>query len=102
MKRDKDDFADITTLLDLEDQIAYYCGIDELFPKEEGDTAIVKAGELIIVDESDCFVFDNPAKFKQLIAETCCICFTATPGDNAFENKILAALEFQRFDYTLE
>jgi len=50
----------------------------------EGHTDInfeVQDGELVIVDESDSLMYNNPDKFRDFIAKCACVCFTATPDD---------------------
>lgn len=61
--------------------------------------------ELVIVDEADCFMFNDPTGFKSFISKTCCLCFTATPDNQdpeGIEAKILNSLEFKRFHYSLD
>lgn len=64
---------------------------------------VCQQGELVIIDEADCFMFRNPSAFKRFVAEVCCLCFTATPDDQdikGVEAKVVTALEFSRFSYS--
>lgn len=62
-------------------------------------------GALVIVDEADGIMFDNPTTFHTFIEGNCCIAFTATPDDGdtkSIEASILKHMSFKRFDYTVE
>lgn len=93
LNRDKSDFQDFWDLLQYgEDKIQYHVGCG----------FIPSPDELIIVDEADTFMLDNPESFSTFIQSCCCICFTATPGGCApqeAENKVISALKFERFEY---
>jgi hypothetical protein len=80
MERDKANFELLWLFLDFNDGIdfEYHVGID--FKPASGD--------LIIIDEADCFIFNNSEAFFNLIKENACICFTATP-----DNKDLNGVE---------
>jgi hypothetical protein len=55
--------------------ISYHVGID-FKPVENA---------LIIVDEADYFMFENPPKFQTFVKDSACICFTATPANSTVE-----------------
>lgn len=55
--------------------ILYHVGYE--FEPEQGD--------LVIIDEADTFMFENPCKFQQFIAKIPCICFTATTAMSSTE-----------------
>lgn len=60
-------------------------------------------GALVIVDEADTLMYDNPSLFHAFIQGNCCIAFTATPDDGdtkSVEATILKHMSFKRFDYT--
>jgi len=46
-----------------------------------------KSNSLIICDEADRFMIEDPAKFEGLINRCFCVCFTGTP-DNCDANGI--------------
>lgn len=65
-------------------------------------TTVVLKGALIIVDEADSIMYDNPSAFHTFIQGNCCIAFTATPDDGetkGIEAKILKHMTFKRLDY---
>jgi len=41
----------------------------------------VSDGELVIIDEADFLIYDDPVKFRDFVVKCACICFTATPDD---------------------
>ena len=53
-----------------------------------------EAGELIIYDESDALLFNNPGQFNTFTGDNPCICLTATPGgkDGDLEEKVIKHL----------
>ena len=64
----------------------------------------VKQGELVIIDEADCFIFNQSEEFVKLIKETACICFTATPDNKdpvGVEAKLLKAFDISKFNYII-
>lgn len=64
----------------------------------------VHAGELVIVDEADCFFFGSPDNFMKLVKETACICFTATPDNkdpNGVEARLLRTFGITKFNYMI-
>ena len=70
-----------------------------------GTDFVCKQGELVIVDEADTFMLNNPEKFAALIQECCCICFTATPDNcdpNGVEAKVTATLKFKKLHYMID
>jgi hypothetical protein len=70
MDRDKKDFV---TYLQIADPgiIEYHDNID----------FIVGDDELVIVDEADAIMYEDPEKFREFVSKCACICFTATPDD---------------------
>ena len=73
MDRDRQDFELLWLFLGYTEgaEVEYHVGIN----------FEVKAGELLIIDEADCFIFNQPEQFMKLIKECACICFTATPDN---------------------
>ena len=53
---------------------------------------------LILVDESDRLMFENPAKFKNFVNKKFCICFTATPNNWDEKDVEAAVIKALRFD----
>lgn len=56
----------------LADKVSYHVGLDF----EHIDRSI------LVIDESDTLIFNDPNAFKEMMAKSRCICFTATPDDN--------------------
>jgi len=71
LERDKVDFNDLWTQAGCSDKIKYHVGCD--FMPEENS--------LILVDESDLVMFEQPKSFADFINGKFCICFTATPNN---------------------
>lgn len=96
MERDQQDFEDYWILLSCdESKIEYHVGLD--FQPA--------ANELIIVDEADTFIFNETDRFTALIAESACLCYTATPDNcdpKGVEKKMVSALGFQKYNYILD
>jgi len=47
---------------------------------------------LIIVDEADYFMFEDPLKFKKFRINSSCAFFSATPANDSIEEKVAAEL----------
>lgn len=62
-----------------EDKVKYRVGVDDFVPEKNA---------LIIVDEIDIFMLDDPCKFKAVIAANACIGLTATTANTAMEKKV--------------
>ena len=61
---------------------------------------VATRGDIILMDESDVFIYDNPNEFKKYVSNICpCICFTATLHGAEIELSVLEALQFKIFDY---
>jgi hypothetical protein len=71
--RDRQDFEHLWLLLGYTEGIEYEYHVGIAFD--------VKPGELLIIDEADCFMFKQSEQFMKLIKESACICFTATPDN---------------------
>ena len=88
LQRDKTDFDSYWVLLNYDkDKVEYHVGID----------FTPQSGELIIVDEADTFMLNDPERFDMLIQEHKCLCFTATPDNcdpQGVEAKIISSLKF--------
>ena len=72
MNKDKVDFEALWTLSSLKEKVAYHDDI--AFTAEEG--------ELIIFDEADEYIYDDPTAFVGFIKKHLCVCLTATSGGN--------------------
>jgi hypothetical protein len=97
LDRDRSEFDLFWLLLGYSEghEIEYHLGID----------FEVAIGELIIIDEADCFIFNSPDLFMKLVRENACICFTATPDNNdvnGVEARLLDAFGLARFNYILD
>ncbi len=56
--------------------------------------------DLLLIDESDSLVFDNPVAFKGALRKCVSISLTATPDDNnrkGAEKQIVDALRLKKF-----
>ena len=53
--------------------------------------------DLLIFDESDALLFEDPGTFDNIVGQNPCICLTATPGDckNTLEIETLKHLGFK-------
>jgi hypothetical protein len=77
-RRDHKDFAVYWKLLGIDEtEVQYHADLD--FEPE--------LNSLIICDEADRFMIEEPAKFEKIINGCFCICFTGTP-DNSDSNGI--------------
>lgn len=72
-------------------QVKYRVGIDDFVPEKNA---------LIIVDEVDVFLLDDPCKFKAVVASNACIGLTATPANTAMEKKVVELLGFKGYAYS--
>lgn len=94
-ERDKVDSLQMLTLFSFEDKVEYHIGYDfEL-----------KANELIIVDEADVFIFENPVKFRQFVSKNACLCYTATPETSqtkGLEARVFTPMNIKKYYYVLE
>lgn len=101
MKRDQADFADMWAYFKGA-AVLYQVGLPKLQGQEEEYTPVVYKGALVIVDEADSIMYDNPSMFHTFIQGNCCIAFTATPEDGdakSVEASILKHMSFKRFEY---
>ena len=97
LDRDRADFESYWILLGYEDSsyVEYHLGCE--FKAAQG--------ELVIVDEADTFIFNEPQAFSAMVEECCCICFTATPDNcdaKGVEAKVISALKFFKCNYILD
>ena len=96
LNRDRVDFEDYWLLLSYEsDKIEYHVGCDFQ----------VGQHELVIVDEADALMFNDPIKFQQFTSDCVCICFTATPDNQqakGLEARVVASMKFEKFYYVLD
>lgn len=89
MKRDQTDFSPYWELLGLQERVEYHVK----YP------FTLAVNELVIVDEADAIMFENPLEFKEFISKTACLCFTATPASSSVEKKVADALQFKQYNY---
>lgn len=70
--RDLEEYAQFWELSGYQNKIFYQVGLD--FERTGCD--------LLVIDESDTLIFDNPTAFGLMLKRSRCICMTATPDDN--------------------
>ena len=92
MKRDKAEAADILLFIDDADtRVEYHVGID--FEPE--------AGSMVLIDEADTYMLDDPEKFRQFTSANVCIGLTATPAMTNMETAVQELLNFKQFSYNM-
>jgi hypothetical protein len=94
MYRDKSDFEHLWNLASCQDKVEYHVGID--FKPEKNS--------LVLVDESDKMMFEEPKAFAKFLIGTFCICFTATQSNcdpQGVETEVIKALGFKQYDYVI-
>lgn len=94
MRKDQTDFSSLWTLSDFEDKVVYH--------ESMGFTA--EEGELIIFDEADEFIYNDPKAFLAFIGQRMCVCLTATSGGSdqeVAENSILKHIGLKLFENVL-
>ena len=92
LERDKIDFKDLWSLAGCTDKVEYHIGC--AFEPEKNS--------LILVDESDRMMFEEPGAFLRFVNGTFCICFTATPSNcdqQGVEAEAIKALGFKQYNY---
>lgn len=84
LERDQATFQELWSLNKLKERVKYHVGLD--FVKEPG--------ALLIYDESDAMLFNNPGQFNTFTGSNPCICLTATPGgkDGDLEEEVIKYL----------
>jgi hypothetical protein len=92
MNRDLEEFAYFLKLAGLADRVSYHVGLDfeHIY------------GSILVIDESDTLIFDNPDAFREMMAKSRCICFTATPDDNnrkGVERQVITDIGLTKFEY---
>ena len=90
LQRDLSIFQKYWNLNKVTERVMYHVGLE--FDKDVND--------LIIVDESDALLFEQPKLFNDFISKNPCICLTATPGNDSdgVEKKVLEHLGFKVID----
>lgn len=95
MERDKSDFEDLWNLAGCQDKVEYHVGLD--FNPEDNS--------LILVDESDRLMFEEPKAFADFIEKKFCICFTGTPNNcdqQGVEAEVVKTLGFNQYNYVVD
>ena len=72
MQRDLEEFAYFWQLASLTNKVSHHVGLDFVHIERS----------ILVIDESDTLIFNDPNAFKEMMAKSRCICFTATPDDN--------------------
>ena len=91
-QRDIEDFADYWSLSNFEDRVFYHEDLDFKHGKND----------VLLIDESDVLVFDDPLLLKKAFKLSAAICFTATPpsqGQQTLERKIYDHLSLRLCEY---
>ena len=92
MKRDQQVAADILLFIDdVDTRVEYHAGIE--FKTE--------IGSLILIDEIDTYMLDDPEKFRLFTPANVCIGLTATPSMIKMEAAIAKLLKFKQFSYNI-
>ena len=92
MKRDQAEAADILLFVDDADtKVEYHVGID--FPPE--------LGSLVLIDEADTYMLDDPEKFREFSSANVCIGLTATPAMTNMETAVQELLNFKQYSYNM-
>lgn len=92
MQRDLEEFAYFWMLAGLADRVSYHVSLDFEYVE----------GSILVIDESDTLIFNDPHAFKLMMTMSRCICFTATPDDNnrkGAERQVLADIGLSKFEY---
>jgi hypothetical protein len=98
MERDKKEYEDLLVYVDdYEAKVKYWVRIEGLLKYKAENPAYTS---LILVDESDIPMLETPEEFKTLVADSPCICFSATPAITDMEIKIEAQLGFRSYSYS--
>ena len=90
LQRDLSIFQKYWNFNKVKERVIYHFGLE--FDKN--------VNNLIIVDESDALLFEQPKLFNDFISKNPCICLTATPGNDSdgVEKKVLEHLGFKVID----
>ena len=94
MCKDEVDFEELWILSGFKDKVVYHANMG--FSVEEG--------ELIIFDEADEYIYNDPKAFLGFIGECMCVCLTATTGGSgkeAAEKTILNHIGLKIFENAL-
>jgi late competence protein required for DNA uptake (superfamily II DNA/RNA helicase) len=92
MERAQRDFAYFWKLSGLTDKVFYHVGIG----------FECTGGDILIIDESDTLIFEDPEAFDKMMDKNRCICLTATPDDNdrkGAEKQVITALKLTKYLY---
>ena len=95
LERDRTYFEGLWNLAGCIDKVEYHIGC--AFEPEKNS--------LILVDESDRMMFEEPKAFLRFVNGTFCVCFTATPSncdEHGVEAEVIKALGFKQYDYILD
>ena len=91
-KRDEEEAADILLFIDKSDvKVQYHVGID--FQPQ--------LGALVLIDEVDTYMLDDPEKFRQFTSANVCIGLTATPAMNKMEATVVEFMSFKQYSYNI-
>ena len=83
-ERERVTFKRYWQLQSLEERVIFHVGLDELEKADVGER------DILLFDESDDFLFEEPERFLKVIGSSSCVCFTATPGgDYSIEADVL-------------
>ena len=97
-RKDQADFGSLWTLSGFGDRVVYHESIGFAADAEGVE------GELIVFDEADEYIYDDPKAFLAFIGERMCVCLTATSGgidQEAAEKTILKHIGLKLFENVL-
>jgi hypothetical protein len=92
MNRDREEYAYYLKLAGLTEMVSYWVGLD--FKQNDAS--------MLIIDESDNLLFNNPLAFRAMMNTNRCICLTATADDNnrkGAEKQAISDAGLVRFEY---
>ena len=94
MEQDKDSFSDLWPMMKHGDRVERHAGLDFQ----------AKSNEVLVFDEVDELLFENPVVFARFIKNHSVIALTATVDDaqkDSIERSIIEHLGFQIWDHKL-
>ena len=92
MQRDIKDFADYWCFGGFEGNVLYHEGLNFKHGKND----------VLLIDEADLLIFEDPMLLKKALKQSAAICFTATPpqsGQQSLERKIYDHLSLKSYEY---
>jgi len=95
LRKDEEDFQDLWKLLPNGERVSYH-----------SDTSFLPgSSSVVIMDESDEAVFNDPKAFQKFARKTSCVCLTATCAETyigGIERNVLKKMDFRIFEDLIE